>query len=232
MENLNKPHTAIKNWDSNDRPREKMIKQGAQSLSPAELLALLINNGTTKKSALDLARELLAKCDNSLAQLTRLSLKELQAIKGIGPAKAVVIKAAMEISIRKDAESFERLAVNSSGDVARYLQKRLQNENREHFWVIYLNQGNRIITSEVASSGGITGTHVDTRLIVRKALEVHATQIILCHNHPSGLLKPSLADKALTQKIRDAAILFDIKVTDHLIVSNEGYYSFADEGEL
>ncbi len=232
MENFNKPHKSIKDWSEDDRPREKMIGQGPDSLSTAEVLAILINNGTRSKSALDLAKELLAENGNSLHRLSRMTLKDLQLIKGIGPAKAVVIKAALQLAVKKEQEILNRDVIASSKDIKNYLQTRFGNENREHFIVIYLNRRNRVIASEVVSSGGINGTVVDPRIVIRRALEEHATSLILGHNHPSGNTRPSRQDVELTQKIKSAANFFDIKVLDHLIVSDEGFYSFADEGEL
>ena len=232
MENFNKPHTPIKQWSEDDRPREKMIRSGASSLSATELIAILINNGTRSKSAIDLAKELLATNNNSLHLMSNMNLKELQQVKGIGPAKAVVIKAALELSIKKEEEIFTREIISSGKDVKDYLRKRLQHESREHFMVIYLNQRNRVICHEVISFGGISGTVVDTRVIIKRAIEEGASSIILSHNHPSGNCRPSGQDKILTQKIKSAALFFDITVIDHLIVSDEGYYSFADEGEL
>lgn len=232
MENFNKPHTSIKSWAEDDRPREKMIRQGAATLSTTELLAILINNGTKSKSAIDLAKEMLLANNNSLHQLSRMTLKDLQLVKGIGPAKAVVIKAALELAIKKEEEIFSREVISTSKDVKDFLRKRLQHESREHFMVIYLNRRNRVITHEILSQGGISGTVVDPRIVLRRALEEHASSIILSHNHPSGNCRPSSQDKDLTEKIKTAALYFDIKVLDHIIVSDEGYYSFADEGEL
>jgi DNA repair protein RadC len=232
MKNFNNPHTSIKDWSEDDRPREKMISMGAEALSSAEILAILINNGTRSKSALDLAKELLGQNGNSLHSLSRMTLKDLQAIKGIGPAKAVTIKAALQLAVKKEQEILMRETVKSSKDILDYLRKRLAHENREHFIVMYLNRRNRVVAHEVLSSGGITGTVVDTRLLIRRALEEHATALILSHNHPSGNYKPSPQDKDLTKKIKSAAALFDISILDHVIVSDEGYYSFADEGEL
>lgn len=232
MENFNKPHTSIKNWAEDDRPREKMIRLGASTLSAAELLAILINNGTKSKSAIDLSKELLMQNNNSLQQLSRMTVKDLQLVKGIGPAKAVVIKAALELAIKKEAEVFTREVITSSKDVKDFLQKRLQHESSEHFMVIFLNRRNRVITHEIISHGGISGTVVDPRIVLRRALEERASSLILSHNHPSGNCRPSSQDKDLTQKIKSAALFLDIKVLDHIIVSDEGYYSFADEGEL
>jgi DNA repair protein RadC len=232
MENFNKPHTPIKEWAEDDRPREKMITLGAASLTPTELLAILINNGTKSKSAMDLAKELLVLNSNSLHKLGRMNLNDLQMVKGIGPAKAVVIKAALELAVKKEAELLIREKIMCSADVLNYFKKRLQNENREHFVVVYLNQGNRVISYETISSGGISGTVVDPRLIIRRALELYASSIIACHNHPSGNCQPSKADNVLTEKLQKAALFFDIRLLDHLIVSDEGHYSFADAGML
>ena len=232
MKNFNNPHTSIKQWSEDDRPREKMISLGADALSSAEILAILINNGTRSKSAIDLAKELLAQNDNSLHHLSRMTLKDLQGIKGIGPAKAVTIKAALQLAVKKEQEILMRATVNSSKDILEYLRKRFAHENREHFIVIYLNRRNRVVGHEVLSSGGITGTVVDTRLLIRRALEEHATALILGHNHPSGNFKPSPQDKELTKIIKASAALFDINILDHVIVSDEGFYSFAEEGEL
>jgi DNA repair protein RadC len=230
MENFNKAHTPIKHWLEDDRPREKMLRTGASSLSPAELLAILINNGTKSKTAMDLARELLQVNKDSLNQLSKMSLKDLQNLKGIGPAKAVTIKAALELSVKKEEEIFSRQVISSAKDVKDYLRKRLQDETREHFLAIYLNRRNRVISHEIISSGGITGTIVDIKILVKRALEEKATAMIISHNHPSGNCRPSPQDKILTQKIKSAAELFDISVLDHVIVSDEGYYSFAEDG--
>jgi len=232
MKNFNKDHTSIKHWSEDDRPREKMISMGADALSSAEILAILINNGTRSKSALDLAKELLAQNDNSLHQLSRMTLKDLQGTKGIGPAKAVSIKAALQLAVKKEEEVLMRETVKSSKDILNYLRKRFAHENREHFIVMYLNRRNRVVAHEVLSTGGITGTVVDIRLLIRRALEEHATALILSHNHPSGNFKPSPQDRELTKRIKSAAALFEINILDHVIVSDEGFYSFADEGEI
>jgi DNA repair protein RadC len=233
MENTTPPHNSIKTWAEDDRPREKMINHGPSSLGLHELLAILINNGSKNKSAIDLARDLMQLGGNNLHKMLRLSIPELQRVKGIGPAKAITIKAALELAIRIDAAGLaQKDRINHSGDVANYLRRRLGSEDRELFVVIFLNQSNRIITQEVVSTGGIAGTVVDIRIILRRALENKATSLILCHNHPSGNLNPSNADKTLTQRLKDAGCLLDIKINDHIIVSDEGYYSFADEGNL
>lgn len=224
---------SIKQWAKDDRPREKLLLKGAESLSDSELLAILIVNGTRSKSALDLAREILNLGKNNLPELGKLTVKQLMKIKGIGEAKAIAIVAALEIGRRRQALNFlEKDIVTSSSDVAKYLQALLKDHLREVFAVLFLNRANKINHFEIVSEGGITGTVADPRIILKKALEQDAVSLILCHNHPSGSLKPSKADEELTHKIKEAARYFDIKILDHIIVSETGYYSFADEGIL
>ncbi|MCX6208056.1 MAG: DNA repair protein RadC [Bacteroidetes bacterium] len=225
-------NNSIKNWSEDDRPREKLLLKGSNALSNAELLAILINNGTRNKSAVDLAKELMQCVNNDLQKLGQLGVKEMVnlKVKGLGEAKAIAIVAALELGIRRGAVENKKEIITSSKDAAVYLQSFLQYKPHEIFMALFLNQGNRVLHSEVISEGGITGTVVDIRILMKKALQHNTTGIILCHNHPSGNLKPSKADKDLTQKITDAAKLLDIIVNDHIIVSNEGYYSFADEG--
>lgn len=233
MENFNKPHTPIKQWAADDKPREKMLARGADALSATELLAILINNGTRSKSAIDLARELLQQGGNSLSSLAKMSLKDLQKVKGVGPAKAVAIKAALQLGILLEEEALNQLPVlRSSKDIAVYLRKRLQHESRESFIVVYLNKANRVLATEVVSTGGVTGTIADPKIIFKRALELQASHLILSHNHPSGNLRPSDADRKLTEKIKQAARLIDMEVIDHIIVSDQGYYSFADSGDM
>lgn len=222
----------IKNWNADDRPREKMLLKGAESLSHSELLAILINNGTRDHSAVELARSLLAAVKDDLHQLGRMSVREILQlkVKGIGQAKAIAIAAALELGTRRSMRMAERTVITTSSDVAEYLRARLQFKQQEVFIAVYLNRSNKIMHHEVISTGGITGTVADPRIILKKALEHDATALILCHNHPSGNLKPSKADEDLTWKIKEAARYFDISVLDHIIVSHEGYYSFADEG--
>lgn len=223
---------SIKNWSEDDRPREKMLLKGAESLSNAELLAILINNGTRNKSAVDLAKELMGLMNNDLQRLGQLSVKEIVnlKVKGLGEAKALAIAAALEVGIRRGAVENKKEIIRNSKDVANYLKAQHQFKSHEVFIAIFLNQANKILHNEMLSEGGITGTVVDPRILLRKALEHNAVSIILCHNHPSGNLNPSQADKQLTNKIKDAAKLLDITVADHIIVSSEGYFSFADEG--
>jgi DNA repair protein RadC len=225
--------TAIRGWAEADRPRERLRQKGAVHLSDAELLAILIQNGTRGRSALDLGRELMSRSKENLVELGRLSVRELMKTKGIGLARAVTIAAALELGRRRLAsECLEKPVVTGSTSVARFLQARFRDLPHEIFAVVFLNRANRIIHFEVVSSGGITGTVADPRIILKKALEEEAVGLILCHNHPSGNLRPSRADEELTIKIREAARFFDIRVLDHVIVSHEGYFSFADEGML
>ncbi|RYZ26744.1 MAG: JAB domain-containing protein [Chitinophagaceae bacterium] len=224
---------SIKQWAKDDRPREKLLAKGAAVLSNSELLAILILNGSGGKSAVELAQDVLKLGKDNLNELGKISIKELTKIKGIGEAKAVTIAAAMELGRRRQsAASIEKTVVSSSADVATYLQTSLRDYKHEVFAVIFLNRANKINEFKIISEGGITGTVADPRIILKKALEQDAVSIILCHNHPSGSLKPSRADEELTHKIKEAAKYFDIKVLDHLIVGDDGYYSFADEGIL
>lgn len=224
---------SIKQWAKDDRPREKLLAKGAAVLSNSELLAILILNGNKEKSAVDLAQDVLRLGKDNLNELGKLSIKELTKIKGIGEAKAIAIVAAMELGRRRQAmASIEKPYFKTSADVATYLQASLRDYKHEVFAVIYLNRANKINDFKIISEGGITGTVADPRIILKKALEEDAVSIILCHNHPSGSLKPSKADEELTYKIKEAAKYFDIKVLDHLIVGDDGYYSFADEGIL
>lgn len=224
---------SIKAWAKDDRPREKLLSKNPMALSDTELIAILINNGSRDKSALDLARDLMQLGRNNLHELGKLSVFDLMTIKGIGEAKAVIITAALELGRRRQAtKALEFPVVAGSRDVALYLQQLFQDHHHEVFVVLFLNRANKIRHFEVISSGGITGTVADPRLIMKKAIEQEATGLILSHNHPSGNLRPSKADEELTYKIREAAKLLDIRVMDHIIVSHEGYFSFADEGLL
>ncbi len=233
MENVNKPSTSIKNWAIDDRPREKLLANGAASLSNSELLAILLNNGSKNKSAVELAREILKLGADNLNELGKLSLNDFKQVKGIGEAKSIIIAAALELGRRRQASSsLEKTVVRTSRDIAQYLQATLKDYSYEVFAVIFLNRANKINHFEIISKGGITGTVADPRIILKKALEEDATALVLCHNHPSGNLRPSKADEELTKKIKEAAAYFDIKIIDHIIVSEDGFYSFADDGIL
>jgi len=224
---------SIKQWAKDDRPREKLLYTGAENLSNSELLAILIHNGTKNKSAVELAKEVLKLGKDNLVELGKLTIKDLMKIKGIGEAKAISITAALEIGRRRQAAtSLDKKIVSSSNDIANFLQTKLKDYQHEVFAVLFLNRANKINHFEIISEGGITGTVADPRVILKKALEENAVSLILCHNHPSGSLKPSRADEDLTRKIKEAAGYLDIKVLDHIIVGDDGYYSFADEGLL
>lgn len=224
---------SIKEWAEDDRPREKLLRKSATALSDSELLAILLINGYKNKTAVDLAREVLQLSKNNLNELGKLSVKEMMRVKGVGEAKAILIAAAFELGKRRHATNYlEKYVIRESKDIAQYLQVLLKDYKKEVFAVVFLNRANKINHFEIMSEGGITGTVADPRVILRKALEENAVSIILCHNHPSGNLKPSRADEDLTIKIREAARYLDIKVMDHVIVSEEGYFSFADEGMM
>ena len=225
---------SIKDWSEDDQPRKKLLLKGPPSLSNSELLAILINTGTPNTSALDVAKKLLQSANNDLQKLAGLSVQGMvkQKVKGLGEAKAVLIAAALELGVRRNASDHIRDRITKSDDIANYLRATLEYRKQEVFAVVFLNRGNKITHLEIISEGGMTGTVADPRIILKKALEHDATAIILCHNHPSGNLKPSKADELLTQKIKQASALLDIHVMDHIIVSNEGYFSFADEGYL
>lgn len=231
MENFKKSETSIKNWAEDDRPREKLMKQGSEMLSNSELLAIIINNGSKERSAIDLSKEILRLGHDNLDELGKLSLKDLQKIKGIGEAKAISIAAAMELGRRRSVtEALYRPKVQTSKEIASYLRQALKDHRYEVFAVLFLNRANKIRKFKIMSRGGLTGTVADPRLILKQALDEDASSIILTHNHPSGNLFPSRADKAITEKIKTAASYLDITVSDHIIVSDEGYYSFADNG--
>ena len=232
-ENSQEQKYSIKYWAKDERPREKLLDKGAQTLSNSELIAILLGHGTRDRTAVELAQEILALGKNSLSGLARKSVKDLMKIRGIGEAKAVSIAAALELGRRRQAQaSQEKASVSSSTEVASYLQALLKDYSHEVFGVLFLNRSNRINHFQIISEGGITGTVADPRIILRKALEEEAVSLILCHNHPSGSLKPSVHDEQLTMKVKEAAKYFDMKVLDHLIISAEGYYSFSDEGLL
>ena len=223
----------IKNWAVDDRPREKLLQKGKISLSDAELMAILIGSGSRNESAVDLCRRILAASEHSLNELGKLSIPQLMKYNGIGQAKAITIIAALELGRRRRTEdALERSKISSSSSVFELMQPVIGDLPHEEFHIIYLNNSNKVIRKMQLSKGGITGTLVDVRLALRMALEISATSIILCHNHPSGNLNPSSADKQLTQKLKAAGESLDIKILDHLIVTERSYFSFADEGLL
>lgn len=223
----------IKEWSVQDRPREKYAKNGAVALSDAELIAILLRTGNTAESAVDLAKKLLATSGNSLNALSDMSLRELSRIRGIGQAKAIALLTAFELGKRIRAEKVEEsLQILHSHDVVNLMQDKIAHLDHEEFWAIYLSQANRILQTCQISKGGISSTGVDTRIVIQEAVLNKATQIILCHNHPSGSVRPSRADIQLTEKLHHAAELMDLILVDHIIIHKERYYSFVEEGRL
>jgi DNA repair protein RadC len=224
---------SIKNWSQDDQPREKLRDKGKASLSDAELVAILIGSGNRNESAVALCKRILASVDNNLSELGKLSIKQLMTFKGIGEAKAISIAAALELGRRRRGEeALEKKKITSSASVFELMQPVIGELEHEEFWIVYLNNSNKVIQKSQLSKGGITGTLVDVRLVLKNALEVGATGLILAHNHPSGTLKPSEADKQITNKLKLASESLDIKVLDHLIVTEKAYFSFADENLL
>jgi len=221
---------SIKNWSQDDQPREKLLYKGKAALSDAELVAILIGSGNRQESAVDLCKRILANTNNNLSALGKLSINHLMEYKGIGEAKAISIIAALELGRRRRGEeALEKNKITSSSSVFELMQPVIGELQHEEFWIIYVNNSNKVIQKNQLSKGGITGTLVDVRLVLKNALEVGATGLILAHNHPSGTLKPSEADKQITQKLKAAAQSLDIKVLDHLIITEKAYFSFADE---
>jgi DNA repair protein RadC len=224
---------SIKNWSEYDQPREKLMLKGKSVLSDAELIAILIGSGSRNESAVELSKKILASVGNNLNELGKLNLSQLCNFKGIGEAKAISIIAAMELARRRRSEEVVELTkVTSSKIIFEIMQPIIGELPHEEFWVLYLNNANKVIAKNQLSKGGMTGTVVDVRIIFKSALESGAVGIVLCHNHPSGNLKPSEADKEITKKVKTAGKSLDIIVLDHIIVTQNGYYSFADEGIL
>ncbi|MDX6182140.1 DNA repair protein RadC [Flavobacterium sp. Fl-77] len=223
-------HFPITNWSQDDRPREKLMLKGKSALSDAELIAILIGSGSRNESAVDLSKRILASVD-TLNSLGKMSLAQLTNFKGIGEAKAISIIAALELGRRRRAEDVgELVKITSSKLVFEIMQPIIGELPHEEFWVLFLNNSNKVILKSQLSKGGISGTIVDVRLVFKLALETGATGLILCHNHPSGLLKPSEADIKITKSLKIAGDSLDVKVLDHLIITETKYYSFVDEG--
>jgi DNA repair protein RadC len=223
---------SIKSWAEDDRPREKLLLKGSAALSDAELVAILIGSGNRSMSAVELSQLILRESGNNLAELAKKSLSDLMTYKGIGEAKAISIVAALELGRRRKAEAKqERTRISSSKHAYEELSN-LADLTHEQFWILILNRANEVMDKVQVSSGGVSGTVADARLIFKPAIQKLASGIVLAHNHPSGNLKPSQSDIDLTKKLREAGLLLDISIIDHLIVSDSGYYSFADEGLL
>ncbi len=223
--------TSIKNWASDDRPREKLLNKGIDSLSDAELIAILIGSGNRKESAVELSKRILSDTQNNLNNLAKLNVNELQKFKGIGEAKAISIIAALEIGKRrKISEVIERKKIRNSKDIFQIFGHKLGDLPYEEFWLILMNRANKIMEIKKISSGGVSGTVIDIKIILKAAIEKTASSIIVCHNHPSGNTKPSNSDISITKKLKDACKTIDVSLLDHVIVSYSDYYSFADEG--
>lgn len=223
----------IKNWAEGDRPREKLLQKGREFLSDAELLAILIGSGNRNESAVEVSKKVLSKAGDNLNELGKFSVKQLMEVKSIGEARALTIVAAMELGRRRrSAEALEKKKITSSSSVFELMQPKIGELPHEEFWILYLNNSNKVIQDLPLSKGGITGTLVDIRIAYKQALQLGATATILVHNHPSGNLNPSAADKQLTNKFKTAGESLDIKVLDHVIVTEKSYFSFADEGLL
>lgn len=223
----------IKSWALNDRPREKLIAKGKTVLSDAELIAILIGSGNRDESAVGLSKRILLSVDNNINELAKLSVAQLMQFKGIGEAKAISIVTALELGKRRHFEPLlDKPIIKSSTDVFTIMQPILGDLPHEEFWVLYLNNSNSVLFKEQLSKGGITATMVDVRLLFKKALELSAVAIIVCHNHPSGKLKASASDFQLTNKIKASGVTLDIKLLDHLIITQKDYFSFADNSVL
>lgn len=220
----------IKAWAEEDRPREKLALKGKNVLSDAELIAILIGSGNKHDTAVELSKKILASINNDLNELGKLSINDLTKFNGIGDAKAISIIAALELGRRRKSSDIEkRSKVKSSRDVYNSISIVLSDLPHEEFWVVYLNRNNEIIKQENISKGGVSGTIADSKIIFKRAIELLASAIILCHNHPSGNLSPSDADIKLTKKLKDAGTMLDVPVLDHLIIGEKDYFSFTDE---
>lgn len=223
----------MKQWSAGDQPREKLIHMGSRSLSDAELLAILLRAGTRNRSALDISRELLHEHGNSLATLAKLSVHELMNIKGIGQTKAVSIAAALELGRRRATENaVQKNQVTTSSDAYDMLMPKMRDLTQEAFWIILLDRRSHVIALEEIHRGGMAAMIVDPKIIFQRALERKACAIILSHNHPSGSVSPSMEDIRLTEKIKAAGQLMEIRILDHIIIGEGTYYSFADEGKI
>lgn len=231
MEEIHK--LAINQWAEADRPREKMMSKGADALTDAELLGILIGSGNTEESAVELMRRMLSACDNNLNELGKWDVRRFSAFKGMGPAKSLTIMAALELGKRRKLQELkERPQIGYSKDIYDIFHPLLCDAPHEEFWVLLLNHGCKVIDKVRISSGGIDGTYVDVRTVLREALLQRATQIVLVHNHPSGNPRPSTEDKQLTENIQSGAKTMNIRLADHVIVCDGKYYSFADEGDI
>lgn len=230
---MNEQPLAIKHWTKEDQPREKLLAKGKKQMTIVELIAILLGTGTRQRSAIQLANDLYFHCDHCLHTFKKMTEKDLKSIRGIGTAKAATLLAAVELCTRMEKTSpTPAKKISSSQDVFNWIKPKIGDLPHEEFWIIYLDRALNIQGEERISSGGISSVLVDPKIVFNKALNKLASQIVLCHNHPSGNLSPSEADRNLTQKLVEAGNLLDIVVTDHIIVTAQSYFSFADEGIL
>ncbi len=233
MESYSPANISIKQWAEEDRPREKLLLQGRSALTEAELIGILLGSGNQKQTAVDLAKEILRSVDNNLNSLAKLTVKDLMKFNGIGEAKAITIVSALELGRRRKSEEISRKPIIKSSETAYDIMVgELGDLRHEEFWILLLKRNNELIRKVRISAGGVAGTVADTRIIFKQALEELASSIILVHNHPSGNLKPSATDSQLTKRMVEAGKLLEISVVDHLIITDAGYFSFADEGMI
>ena len=233
MKKLSYEKMTIKSWALDDRPREKLLSKGKSALSNAELIAILIGSGSKEESAVDLSKRILNTVGGNINQLAKMSVEKLMTFRGIGEAKAISILTALELGARRENEpKIDIIKISSSKEVFTLMKPLLHDKPYEEFWIIYLNNSNKILAKQLCSMGGITSTVVDVRLLYKRALELSAVGIIVCHNHPSGNVQPSIADRELTDKIKQAGDSLDIQLLDHLIIGEKSYFSFADQGEI
>lgn len=226
--------SSIREWSNDDRPREKMIQNGAHALSNAELLAILIGTGTKKESAVDLAKRILNAAENNLNELGKFSIDSMcKQFHGVGPAKAVIVAAALEIGKRRrSSEIIKRVQIKNSREIYELFHASLVDLDHEECWILLMNNQHRVLDRIRISHGGVSETTVDPKIVLKHAVEKLASSLVLCHNHPSGNPFPSSCDDRITQKLKQACQSFDIQLTDHIVFSENGYYSYADEGKL
>ena len=223
----------IKSWALDDRPREKLLGKGKTTLSDAELIAILIGSGNREETAVALSKRILKSVEGNINNLAKLSVKKISSFKGIGEAKAIAIITALELGKRRQLEiALKKPKITSSKAVFNIMQPLIGDLEHEEFWVLFLNNSNKVLAKSQMSKGGLTATVVDVRLLLKQALEMASVAIIICHNHPSGKITPSNADKELTKKIKIAGLTLDIRLLDHLIITEKCYFSFADENQL
>ncbi len=223
----------IKSWAAEDRPREKLLEKGRHILSKAELIAILIGSGSRNETAVELSKRILSNVDNNLNELGKLSVQELMKFKGIGEAKAISIIAALELGRRrKEKVSVKKDKITTSRDVFEIMKPVLLDLPHEEFWLLMLNRANHVVKKQLMSKGGVAGTIVDVKIIFKTAVDNYASSIIVCHNHPSGNITPSEADVKLTQAVKNAGTIMEIPLLDHLIITENNYYSFGDEGMI